>query len=293
MADKNESGKPRQIYGFKANFRQRKTEVELRIDKVDRFNIPYTIIPKRLIVSSLMAAILIIGTIFFLLIDMRRAIYIGIPIILMVVSLLILIGLYAFLFPAFGSLLEISINLINHLITSRQVRKGKKARSKKTGFKCTRKDGLIRYSSGNVGRLAMLDGRTSKTAFPTEILIQEGIAARYHTSRNRDVTETIITSSQKQSTELQLENMRALIETNEDGAIKELIGLQREYTDKKIEGQATTFVQYLLMIAPDERSLEEGIENLSNSVEEGMYYNVQFLNKQDTDKVLSDIKGFK
>ncbi|HDY5395641.1 TPA: hypothetical protein RPI64_002713, partial [Staphylococcus aureus] len=154
-------------------------------------------------------------------------------------------------------------------------------------------DGLIRYSSGNVGRLAMLDGRTSKTAFPTEILIQEGIAARYHTSRNRDVTETIITSSQKQSTELQLENMRALIETNEDGAIKELIGLQREYTDKKIEGQATTFVQYLLMIAPDERSLEEGIENLSNSVEEGMYYNVQFLNKQDTDKVLSDIKGFK
>ncbi|MBZ5277345.1 hypothetical protein [Staphylococcus aureus] len=293
MADKNEAGKPRQIYGFKANFRQRKTEVELRIDKVDRFNIPYTIIPKRLIVSSLMAAVLIIGTIFFLLIDMRRAIYIGIPIILMVVSLLILIGLYAFLFPAFGSLLEISINLINHLITSRKVRKGKKARSKKTGFKRTRKDGLIRYSSGNVGRLAMLDGRTSKTAFPTEILIQEGIAARYHTSRNRDVTETIITSSQKQSTELQLENMRALIETNEDGAIKELIGLQREYTDKKIEGQATTFVQYLLMIAPDERSLEEGIENLSNSVEEGMYYNVQFLNKQDTDKVLSDIKGFK
>ncbi|HDP6023922.1 TPA: hypothetical protein P6W13_002503 [Staphylococcus aureus] len=293
MADKNEAGKPRQIYGFKANFRQRKTEVELRIDKVDRFNIPYTIIPKRLIVSSLMAAVLIIGTIFFLLIDMRRAIYIGIPIILMVFSLLILIGLYAFLFPAFGSLLEISINLINHLITSRQVRKGKKARSKKTGFKRTRKDGLIRYSSGNVGRLAMLDGRTSKTAFPTEILIQEGIAARYHTSRNRDVTETIITSSQKQSTELQLENMRALIETNEDGAIKELIGLQREYTDKKIEGQATTFVQYLLMIAPDERSLEEGIENLSNSVEEGMYYNVQFLNKQDTDKVLSDIKGFK
>ncbi|MBY0808814.1 hypothetical protein J2K72_14020 [Staphylococcus aureus] len=293
MADKNEAGKPRQIYGFKANFRQRKTEVELRIDKVDRFNIPYTIIPKRLIVASLMAAVLIIGTIFFLLIDMRRAIYIGIPIILMVVSLLILIGLYAFLFPAFGSLLEISINLINHLITSRQVRKGKKARSKKTGFKRTRKDGLIRYSSGNVGRLAMLDGRTSKTAFPTEILIQEGIAARYHTSRNRDVTETIITSSQKQSTELQLENMRALIETNEDGAIKELIGLQREYTDKKIEGQATTFVQYLLMIAPDERSLEEGIENLSNSVEEGMYYNVQFLNKQDTDKVLSDIKGFK
>ncbi|WP_215392858.1 hypothetical protein [Staphylococcus aureus] len=240
-----------------------------------------------------MAAVLIIGTIFFLLIDMRRAIYIGIPLILMVISLLILIGLYAFLFPSFGSLLEISVNLINHLITSRQVRKGKKARSKKTGFKRTRKDGLIRYSSGNVGRLAMLDGRTSKTAFPTEILIQEGIAARYHTSRNRNVTETIITSSQKQSTELQLENMRALIETNDDDAIKDLINLQKEYTDKKIEGQATTFVQYLLMIAPDEQSLEEGIENLSNSVEEGMYYNVQFLNKQDTDKVLSDIKGFK
>ncbi|EGQ2789523.1 hypothetical protein NAC36_002421 [Staphylococcus pseudintermedius] len=293
MSDNNGAGKPRQIYGFKANFRERKSEVELRIDKVDKFNIPYTIIPKRLILSALMAAVLIIGTTFFLLIDLRRAVYIGIPMILMVIALLILIGLYAFLFPAFGSLLEISINLINHLITSRQVKKGKKARSKKTGFKRTRKDGLIRYSSGNIGRLALLDGRTSKTAFPTEILIQEGIAARYHTARNRSVTETIITSSQKQSTELQLENMRALIETNEDDAIKELINLQYEYTDKKIEGQATTFVQYLLMIAPDEQSLEEAIENLSNSVEEGLYYNVQFLNKKDTDKVLSDIKGFK
>ncbi|HDE9628328.1 TPA: hypothetical protein PD793_002646 [Staphylococcus aureus] len=293
MADNNDAGKPRKIYGFKANFRQRKTEVELRIDKVDKFNIPYTIIPKRLILSALMAAVLIIGTGFFLLIDLRRAIYIGLPLILMVISLLILIGLYAFLFPAFGSLLEISVNLINHLITSRQVRKGKKPRSKKTGFKRTRKDGLIRYSSGNVARLALLDGRTSKTAFPTEILMQEGIAANYHTSRNRDVTETIITSSQKQSTELQLENMRALEETNEDPAIKELINLQREYTDKRIEGQATTFVQYLLMIAPDEQALEEGIENLYNSVEEGLYYNVQFLNKKDTDKVLSDIKGFK
>lgn len=202
MADNNEGGQPNKIYGFKANFRQRKTEVELRIDKVDRFNIPYTIIPKRLILSAIMAAVLIIATGFFLLIDLRRAIYIGIPMLLMVISLLILIGLYAFLFPAFGSLLEISINLINHLITSRQVRKGKKPRSKKTGFKRTRKDGLIRYSSGKVARLAMLDGRTSKTAFPTEIVMQEGIAAAYHTSRNREITENIITSSQRQSTEL-------------------------------------------------------------------------------------------
>ncbi|MVI48758.1 hypothetical protein GO737_13975, partial [Staphylococcus aureus] len=104
--------------------------------------------------------------------------------------------------------------------------------------------------------------------------MQEGIAAAYHTSRNREITENIITSSQRQSTELQLENMRALEETNEDDSIKELINLQHTYTDRVIEGRATTFVQYLLMIAPDERILEEGIENLYNSVEEGLYYNV-------------------
>lgn len=106
MADNNDGGQPNKIYGFKANFRQRKTEVELRIDKVDRFNIPYTIIPKRLILSAVMAAVLIITAGFFLLIDLRRTIYIGIPILLMVISLLILIGLYAFYSQLLGHYLK-------------------------------------------------------------------------------------------------------------------------------------------------------------------------------------------
>lgn len=289
----NNSGQPRRIYGFKTNIRQRKTEVELRIDKVDKFNIPYTIIPKRLIYSVLMIVGLIIAAAFFLLTDLRRALYVGIPILMILIALIALIGLYAFLFPSFGSLLSISVNLINHIITARQVRKGKKSRSRVTGFKKTRKDGLIRYAQGNVGRLFLVDGKMSLTAYPTEVLAQEGINAAYHTSRNRATTEILITSSQKQNTELQLENMRALSETNDNTAIKEMIDLQYRYTSERIEGKATTFIQYLLMIAPDEENLNESIEHLFQSTEDGLYYNIQPLDKKDTDRVISEIKGLK
>ena len=291
--NENVSGQPRRIYGFKTNIRQTKSEVELRIDKVDKFNIPYTIIPKRLVYSILMIVVLILIAGIFLLTDLRRALYIGIPVLIILVALIILIGLYAFLFPSFGSLLSISINLINHLITSRQVRKGKKPRSKATGLKKSRSDGLIRYANGNVGRLFLVDGKMSLTAYPTEVLRQEYINAAYHSSRNRETTEIMITSSQRQSTENQLENMRALSETNENEAIKEMVNLQYRYTNEMIEGRATTFVQYLLMIAPDENNLNESIEHLYHSTEEGLFYNVQPLDKKDADKVLSDIKGLK
>ncbi|MHD0398794.1 hypothetical protein ACY2DA_13310 [Staphylococcus simulans] len=289
----NNSGQPQQIYGFKTSIRQTKSEVEVRIDKVDKFNIPYTIIPKRLIYSVLMIAALVVAAGLFLLTDLRRALYIGIPVLIMLVAITAFICLYAFLFPSFGSLLSISINLINHLITSRQVKKGKKPRSKVTGLKKSRSDGLIRYANGNVGRIFLVDGKMSLTAYPTEVRRQEDINAAYHTSRSRETTEIMITSSQRQSTEAQLENMRALSETNENEAIKEMIDIQHRYTNEKIEGKATTFVQYLLMIAPDENHLNESIEHLFRETENGLFYNVQPLDKKDTDKVLSDIKGLK
>ena len=102
MAEQNEDNKsaqPNSIYGFKTNLRQRKSEVELRIDKVDRWNIPYAVIPKRLIYGILMVAVILLATFFFVISDLKRALYLAIPIILLILGLLILIGLYVFTFP--------------------------------------------------------------------------------------------------------------------------------------------------------------------------------------------------
>lgn len=296
MAEQNEDNKsaqPNSIYGFKTNLRQRKSEVELRLDKVDRWNIPYAVIPKRLIYGILMVALILLITFFFVISDLKRALYLAIPIILLLLGLLILIGLYVFTFPSFGSLLGISLNFISKIMDNRRVKKGKRARSKETGLLPVSDDGLIRYSDGKIGRFLYLDGKTSKTAYPFEVLQQEITAARYHKNRNRNTTEKIITSSQKQNTEDQLESYRVLEETNDVNGVKDLINLQYRYVDEKIDGARTTFVQYLLLISPDAKTLDDSLDTLFASTSEGLYYNVKAMNKQETERLLRDIKGLK
>lgn len=287
------SGQPRKIYGFKTNLRQKKYEVELRIDKVEKFNIPYSIIPSKLIYGFIFIMIIILVTVFFLGMNLKRALYLSVPVIITDIGLIILTILYMFIFPSFGNLLSISVNLFSHMMNSKQVRKGKKPRSKKTGFAPTRKDGLIRYAIGDVGRLFLLDGKTSKTAYDNEILLQEDISATYHNSRERETTEIIITSSQKQDTERQSESLRALEITNEFSAVQDAIKQQYKYVEDKIEGEKTTFIQYLLMISPTEEILNESIETLLQSTDEGLYYSVKALDKKETDGLLNDIKGLR
>ncbi|MCG1060618.1 hypothetical protein K4S75_11230 [Staphylococcus epidermidis] len=289
----DDSIQPNYIYGFKTDLRQKSSAVELRIDKVDKFNIPYALIPKRAVYGMLMIVFIGLFNFFFMITDVKRLLYLGLPLAIGDIGILILIFLYVFIFPKFGSLLYISTNLISHIYYNRQVRKGKKPRSKATGFLPTRKDGLVRYANGDVARMFWLDGKTLKTAYPHEVLKQEEVAAAYHNNRNRTVTETIITSSEKQNTELQIENLRAMEKTTDNEGIQDLINLQRRYVEQRIEGARTTFVQYLLMIAPDERNLEDAIETLFASVEEGLYYNVSAMTKQETDRLLSEIKGFR
>ncbi|OEL08238.1 hypothetical protein [Staphylococcus equorum] len=290
----NDAGQPNAIYGFKTNLRQKKYEVELRIDKVEKFNLnDYSIIPIRLIYGLLMFIAIVLGSFFFLASDVKRAMYLGVPLIVTDIGLVIIIVLYIFIYPSFGSLLGISVKLFQHLINSKQVKKGKKPRSKATGFAPTRKDGLVRYVDGHVGRYFYLDGKTSKTAYPYEVLQQEITASRYHNNRNRGTTETIITSSQKQNTERQSESLRALHETNDYDAVKDYINLNKRYVDEKIQGERTTFVQYLLMISPDEKTLNDSIDTLFASTAEGLYYNVKAFDKKETDQLLTEIKGLK
>lgn len=289
----NDAGQPNAIYGFKANLRQTRSEVELRIDKVEKLNWDFSITPKRLIFGILMLLAIILSTFFFIIADLKRALYLAPSIIMLDIGIIILIVLYIFTFPAFGSLLSITVNLFKHLVNSRQVRKGKKTRSKATGFAPTRKDGLIRYVDGYVGRLFYVDGKTSKTAYPAEVLQQEIIASRYHNNRNRGTAEIIITSSQKQNTDRQSESLRALHETNDNDAIKDYINLNKRYIDEKIHGERTTFIQYLLMISQDEKALDDSIDTLFASTAEGLYYNVKAFNKKETEQLLSEIKGLK
>lgn len=286
-------GKPREIYGFKTNLRQKKFEVELRIDKVEKFNIPYAIIPSKLIMGIIYIAIIVLATIFFIGMNLKRAVYLGAPIIIIDIGIIILIILYMFIFPSFGNLLSISMNLFSHMQNSRKIRKGKQPRSKVTGFAPTRKDGLVRYAVGDVARVFLLDGKTSKTAYDDEILQQEAISARYHNTRERDTTEIIITSSQKQNTERQSESARALEVSNDISAVKDVIKQQYKLIEEKIEGEKTTFVQYLLMISPTEEILNDSIEHLLSSTDEGLYYSVKALDKAETNAILSDIKGLR
>lgn len=286
-------GQPRKIYGFKTNLRQKKYEVELRIDKVEKFNIPYSIIPSKLIIGFIFIVIIILVTVFFLGMNLKRAVYLGVPVIITDVGIIILTLLYMFVFPSFGNLLNISVNLFSHMNNSRKVKNGKKPRSKSTGFAPTRKDGLIRYAIGDVGRIFLLDGKTSKTAYDNEILQQENVSATYHNSRERETTEIIITSSQKQDTDRQSESLRALEVTNEYSAVKDAIKQQYRYVEDKIEGEKTTFIQYLLMISPTEEILNESIETLLQSTDEGLYYSVKALDKKETNGLLEDIKGLR
>ncbi|HAC5789019.1 TPA_asm: hypothetical protein GZX72_14430 [Listeria monocytogenes] len=291
--DSNNARQPSEKYGFKADLREKKHEVEFRLDAVDKFNMPYSIIPIRLVYSIIMIAGILMSTVVFVISDLLRAVYLSVGILLLVLGLVTLVGLYAFIYPSFYSLLNIAMTFMNQLINMRRVKSGKTNRSKRTGFKETREDGLIQYAVGDVGRLFLLDGKTSQTSYPAEIVHQEAVARTYHNTRERDTTEIIITSSQKQNTDMQLDNMKVLEEINSDPAIREMIQIQHSYTESRIKGKITTFVQYLLMVAPNEEKLEESMSSLYDSVESGLYYNVKALNKSETDRILRDIKGLK
>ncbi|EZX74404.1 hypothetical protein [Staphylococcus aureus] len=289
----NQEGQPNMIYGFKTHLRQKKTQVEIRLDKVDKYNIPYAMTGIRIIYAILMTFAVVLPAFFLLVGNFRRALYIAPFVIILVIGLLIYISLFMFVFPSFGSLFSISINLFKHILHSRKVRKGKSGRNYKTGLEPVRDDGRVMYSSGKIGQFLEVDGRTSLTAYPSEILSQEIVAAKYHNNRNRNTTEKLITSSQRQNTEEQLKNLKALHETNENEAIKEMIDHQYRYIDSEIEGVATTFVQYLLLISDNERHLDDSLETLEASYIEGLYHGLSKLDKEETEQFLEEFKGLK
>ncbi|XIL13568.1 hypothetical protein N8C49_00175 (plasmid) [Enterococcus faecium] len=85
---------------------------------------------------------------------------------------------------------------------------GKKKPFRGTEILKVRQDGTIMYRDGSVALMFNLDGATSLTAFPEEIIAQEGKSIQYQNARDRSLAEIKITSSQPQNTERQIRNMK-------------------------------------------------------------------------------------
>lgn len=280
-------------YGFRVNLHEKPSDVIIRIGWLEKLGLNYAISGKKMIIGSFSLAgfILVLGLYAFT--NMTRLKYIFIPTVAFSVGFLIILAQFIFINPSSGSLFKSSKKMLNLLISNQKIKNGKKVNLNDLGIYVKPK-GRLEYANGDFGRMFLVDGTTSSTAYPDEVKAQEDIAKRYHTGRDRTTTETKITSSQRQNTEKQLANIDKQIRKNrKNEGIFELASQQRNFINHSINGVKTTTVQYMIVRNKSENDLLEHIDRLNRMTNQGLYYNLKQLSSKEAEKVLSDIVNLK
>lgn len=298
----------REDYGFKANVRQRISDIVRRIEFLEKIGIMWAVTVSRVItfVFSLAA----VGVLDFILLtnDATRTRFIMIPVLMLSASLLILLSRACMIDPSYGSLLKSSYILFTQQLKRQLIRMGRIKRPRKTKIHDVvskpssinntfgdKEGNLVLFSNGDYGTVLIIDGMSSATAYPSEIKSQEDTAMNYHNGRkNRKTTEIHITSSQKQNTEQQLKNLESRIRSTTDPAIKSLIMRQHLYLNEFVNGEKPTIIQHLILRDPSREGLLESVERLGDYVfNYNYYYSIGELDQKDAKRVLSDFYSFR
>ena len=285
MSQNDEMIEVREDYGFKASLRQKPLDVIRRNEWLEKFNIPYAISMAGvllLLVGVGMTNVLLIS---FLLNDMERAKYIWLGIILLDVSLSLIIALASFMMPSYGSPLKSGIVFLKQLIKRRLIKLGLLNPEHETGIARIRKDGMILYANGDYGILYKVDGRTSATAYPSEIAQQEELMASYHNGRLTSTTEFHITISQRQNAETQIRKQEERRNSTQRRSIKDLCDAEITNLEEHINGVKPVSEHYLIQRNSSEQQLQISAERLENFVRrDNMYNSILKLNKKDTER---------
>lgn len=282
------------IYGFFTNLRQKPTDNVYRLEFIENLvpTASYNIRVGRLLhvmIFVTMIAFALVGYTFSNLVRMK---YIFIPVALTLVGIFILSIQYLFVEPATGSMLGKATRFAKFIYNKEKIKRGHGVAPRRTHLSGVDETGLIEFSNGDVGRALLIDGSTSITAYPEEIRALETLNQTYQQSRDRDVTEIKITSSQRQTTVMQQESMRELADNAENQAVRMLIEQQQGFLKNYVDGQRSTIVQHIIVRAPNIEQLDSYIDRMYAFQRRGLFYRISELTHRETDDLL-DILRFK
>ncbi|HHD0846068.1 TPA: hypothetical protein ACN1V3_001372 [Staphylococcus aureus] len=277
----------REDYGFKAGLRQKPMDITRRSEWLEKFNIPYAVSMMGILMLLVGVGMTNVVTISFLTNDLERAKYIWIGVVLLDISISLIIALASFKMPSFGSPLKSGYMFIYQITRRGLIKLGIISTDHETGIARVRKDGVILYSNGDYGIMYKVDGRTSATAYPSEIVKQEEIMSSYHNGRLTTTTEFHITISQRQNAETQIANQEACRNSTNRKSIKDLCSAEITNLDEHINGVKPVAEHYLIQRNSSEQQLQISYERLENFVKrDNMYNSILRLNKKDTSEVL-------
>lgn len=80
LYDDDEKIEVTETYGFKANIRQRINDVVIRVEALEKMNIPYSITIARLLIFGFIALVIIAGVFIYLTSNPQKATYVWLPI---------------------------------------------------------------------------------------------------------------------------------------------------------------------------------------------------------------------
>lgn len=278
------------IYGFRSNLRKSASDQTMRFEFLDNMvkNSDFGITVKRAIISIIALFGLGFTILSYLFTNMVRFNYIVIPIGLLLAGILILSVQFMFVEPAHGSFLNRSFSLYIYIIEMLNIKRGKTPAPRQTNISRVRaNDSVIEFANGYFGFIYEVDGNTSSTSFPEEIARQRDLSASYQNGRERGVYEVKITSSQRQSTEVQEKRMKELLKYDKPKPVLDMIQQQYRYMNKYIDGRKSTILQYILIVAPTEDVLWDYCDRFEEFNRRGLYYQIDVLDKPEIDRVLS------
>jgi len=296
----------REDYGFKANIRTSIKDIIRRIEFLERLNIMWAVTVARLLLFVFSFAGVVMLDFWYITNDGTRAKFVAFPIILLSIAVLGIITRLSLIDPSNGSLLKSSMQLLMQQFKRFMVANGFSKKPRRTGIhkieqaKSTTSSvssigggdegSDVLFANGDYGKIYIIDGMTSATAYPSEIKAQEDVAMAYHNGRMISTTEIHLTSSQKQNTDQQIEHLESLYRSTTDKATKSMIARQHLYLKKHVNGEKPTIIQYLILRDASRENLEESIERLINFVfNKNYYYSIAELNVDDAKRVLRDL----
>ncbi|RIN27713.1 hypothetical protein [Staphylococcus succinus] len=284
----------RSDYGFRANLRIGVMTLITRIDFLEElFSIRYNMNWKRFWIY--VAELFILWGSYALVVANFATIvpYVGIWLTLMMVCFTVMLGFHAFLLPSGGSLFDSVCSYLFGLFRYYLVYFGFVAPSKKTKIDKVLDDGTIVWDNGDYMVMLLIDGKTSATAYASEIKNLEGVSKRYQNARNRTTTEFHITSSKRQELKEQINSNKVLEKNSDNKAIKSVLRAREYQLEKVLDGKFQTEIQYKCLREKSLRELNMRLEAIDRYTNGGGYYSAIRLTKQETEEYLKAFYGFK
>ncbi|MDN8674517.1 hypothetical protein [Staphylococcus aureus] len=284
----------REDYGFKAGLRQKALDIIRRNEVLEKFKIPYAITMKGLLM--LIVGLAVPNFIYFTTLtnDGERAKFIALGFTCLNIGVCLLVALGSLYMPSYGSPLKSGWTLLKHFYKRVLIKMGLRGYERETGHTRVRSDGIVLYPEGDYGVWYKVDGRTSATAYPTEIMSQEETLSRYHNGRLHSTSEFHVTISQRQNTEKQIKYQESLFNSTDKQAIRDLCTIEIKNLDEYVNGVKHVKEHYLMQRDSSEMRLRESEDRLKRFVSrDNMYNSIERLNKEKCEELLDSIYKFK